>query len=168
MRKKKSFATLALLVAVLILGVGYAINSLDLNVNGDVTITPDDSNFAVKFTDSAVEGTGNTTAITDDHNATLSVKSLKTVGDTVTATYTITNESKAGINAELTGLTVTPTTGDTATGFYEATAKFGGSTAIAPDGTETLTVTVKLVKAPTEEVTGTFKVNFKANPVAAN
>lgn len=167
MRKKKSFATLALLVAVLILGVGYAISSIDLKVNGDVTISPDDANFNVEFTDATVDGTGNTATKGTGKVATLSVKSLKEVGDKVTATYTITNLSKAGINATLDGLAVTPAD-DAAKDYYKATAVFGSTNAIVPDGTETLTVTVELVKAPLEEVTGSFTVGFKANPVAAN
>lgn len=167
MRKKKSFATLALLVAVLILGVGYAISSIDLKVNGDVTISPDDSNFNVEFTDATVDGTGNTATVGTGKVATLSVKSLKEVGNKVTATYTITNLSKAGINATLDSLAVTPAD-DAAKDYYKATAVFGSTNAIVPNGTETLTVTVELVKAPLEEVTGSFAVSFKANPVAAN
>lgn len=165
MRKKKSFAALALVVAVLILGVGYAISSLDLKVNGDVTITPDDSNFSVLFTDATVDGTGNTASVGDGKTATLSVKSLKTVGDKVVATYTITNKSKAGIDAALAGLTVTPTEDD-AKAFYSAKAEFNTTDNLTPEGTATLTVTVELIKAPTTEVTGAFTVSFKANPIA--
>lgn len=166
MKKRKSFVSLALLVAVLILGVGYAINSIDLKVNGDVSISADDSNFTVEFTEATVTGDGNTATIGDKTTATLDVKSLKTVGDTITATYTITNKSKAGVSASLTEPTVAYTEGGTANGYYEATAALGTTNAIAPNGTTTLTVTVKLVKAPLDDVTGKFTVSFKANPVA--
>ena len=50
MKKKKSFVALALVVAVLVLGVGYALTTIDLKVNGDITVSPDDSNFDVNFT----------------------------------------------------------------------------------------------------------------------
>lgn len=166
MKKKKSFITLAIVAAVLLLGVGYALNAIDLTVNGDITISPDDSNFVVEFTDATVTGTGNTADKGDGKTATLHVESLKTVGDTLTATYTITNSSKAGLNADITTPTVQYAT-DTANGFYEVTSALENTTAIAPAGTKKMTVTVKLVKAPTEEVTGNFTISFKANPVAS-
>ena len=50
MKKKKSFVALALVVAVLVLGVGYALTTIDLKVNDDITVSPDDSNFDVNFT----------------------------------------------------------------------------------------------------------------------
>ncbi len=167
MKKKKSFVVLALIVAVLVLGVGYAISSVNLSVNGDVKISPDDSNFDVNFTDATVTGTNNTATKGDGKTATLHVESLKTVGDTVTATYTITNDSKAGINASLTNPTVAYTEDD-AKGFYEVTSTLADTTAIAPAGTKEMTVTVKLVKAPTDEVTGNFTISFTASPVQAN
>lgn len=166
MKKRKSFVALALLVAVLILGVGYAISTIDLSVNGDVTINPDDSNFKVEFTNAEVDGTGNTATIGDGLIATLDVKSLKTVGDTVTATYTVTNKSKAGVNATLSSPVVAYTEGGSANGYYEATGVLGTTNAITPDGNTTLTVTVKLVKAPLEDVTGKFTVSFTATPTA--
>ena len=100
MKKKKSFVALALVVAVLVLGVGYALTTIDLKVNGDITVSPDDSNFDVNFTDAKITtaGTlaGQTDAATkgDGKTATLSVKTLKTVGEKVVVEYTITNNSK--------------------------------------------------------------------------
>ena len=41
---------MVLVVAVLVLGVGYALTTIDLKVNGDITVSPDDSNFDVNFT----------------------------------------------------------------------------------------------------------------------
>ena len=168
MKKKKSFVALALVVAVLVLGVGYALTTIDLKVNGDITVSPDDSNFDVNFTDAKITtaGTlaGQTDAATkgDGKTATLSVKSLKTVGEKVVAEYTITNNSKAGINATLTNPTATKTN-DAAKDYYTVTATLENNDAIAPNGTKKLTVTVELVKAPLEEVTGAFEVTFKAS-----
>lgn len=168
MKKKKSFVALALVVAVLVLGVGYALNTIDLKVNGEITVSPDDSNFDVNFTDAKIttKGTlaGQTDAATkgDGKTATLSVKTLKTVGEKVIAEYTITNNSKAGINATLTTPTATQTD-DTAKEYYKVTAELADNVAIAPNGTKKLTVTVELVKAPLDEVTGAFEVTFKAS-----
>lgn len=168
MKKKKSFVALALVCAVLVLGVGYALTTIDLKVNGDITVSPDDSNFDVNFTDAkiTIKGTlaGQTDAATkgDGKTATLSVKSLKTVGEKVVAEYTITNNSKAGINATLSNPTATQTD-DTAKDYYTVTATLADANPIAPNGTKKLTVTVELVKAPLEEVTGNFTVAFNAS-----
>jgi hypothetical protein len=166
-KKKKSFVALALVVAVLVLGVGYALTVIDLKVNGDITISPDDSNFDVNFTDAKITTTGTLAGKTDTatqgdgKTATLSVKSLKTVGEKVVAEYTITNNSKAGINATLSNPTATQTN-DAAKEYYAVTATLENNDAIAPNGTKKLTVTVELVKAPLEEETGAFEVEFNA------
>ena len=168
MKKKKSFVALALVVAVLVLGVGYALNTIDLKVNGDITVSPDDSNFDVNFTDAKITTTGTLTGKTDTADkgngktATLSVKTLKTVGEKVVAEYTITNNSKAGINATLSNPTATQTDDD-AKDYYTVTATLADANPIAPNGTKKLTVTVELVKAPLEEVTGNFTVTFNAS-----
>lgn len=168
MKKKKSFVALALVCAVLVLGVGYALTTIDLKVNGDITVSPDDSNFDVNFTDAKITTNGTLTGKTDTADkgdgktATLSVKTLKTVGEKVVAEYTITNNSKAGINATLSNPTATQTD-DAAKDYYTVTATLADANPIAPNGTKKLTVTVELVKAPLEEVTGAFEVTFKAS-----
>ena len=168
MKKKKSFVALALFVAVLVLGVGYALTTIDLKVNGDITVSPDDSNLDVNFTDAKITTTGSLAGQTDvatkgdGKTATLSVKSLKTVGEKVVAEYTITNNSKAGINATLSNPTATQTN-DAAKDYYTVTVTLADTNPIAPNGTKKLTVTVELVKAPLDEVTGAFEVTFNAN-----
>lgn len=168
MKKKKSFVALALVVAVLVLGVGYALTTIDLKIDGDINISPDDSNFDVNFTAATITTTGTAVGKTDvategdGKTATLSVKSLKTVGEKVIAEYTITNNSKAGINATLTNPTAT-LTDDAAKEYYTVTTTFADPNPIAPNGTKKLTVTVELVKAPLEEVIGAFNITFKAN-----
>ena len=168
MKKKKSFVALALVCAVLVLGVGYALTTIELKVNGDITVSPDDSNFDVNFTDASITTAGTLTGKTDTADkgngktATLSVKTLKTVGEKVVAEYTITNNSKAGINATLSNPTATQTDDD-AKDYYTVTATLADANPIAPNGTKKLTVTVELVKAPLEEVTGNFTVTFNAS-----
>lgn len=168
MKKKKSFIALALVCAVLVLGIGYALTTIDLKVNGDITVSPDDSNFDVNFTSASITTTGSLAGQTDTatkgngKTATLSVKTLKTVGEKVIAEYTITNNSKAGINATLSNPVVTQTNDD-AKDYYTVTATLADTNPIAPNGTKKLTVTVELVKAPLEEVTGAFEVTFNAS-----
>lgn len=131
MKKKKSFVALALVVAVLVLGVGYALTTIDLKVNGDITVSPDDSNFDVNFTDASITTTGTLTGKTDTADK----------GNGKTATQT----------------------NDDAKDYYTVTATLADTNPIAPNGTKKLTVTVELVKAPLEEVTGNFTVAFNAS-----
>lgn len=167
MKKRKSVITLALIASILVLGVGYALRTIDLAADGDLKIAPDDSNFDVKITDAIVSGEGNTATVGDNLTATLHVETLKTVGDEVTATYTITNNSKAGINAKIEFANPSVTyTEDTAKGYYNVEATFDNNDSIAPTKTKTLIVKVTLVKAPLEDVTGTFKVSMTANAEA--
>lgn len=49
-RKKIKAVKMVLVVAVLVLGVGYVLTTIDLKVNDDITVSPDDSNFDVNFT----------------------------------------------------------------------------------------------------------------------
>ena len=164
---KKSFIAFTLLVAVLVLGVGYALTTIDLKVNGELTVSPDDSNFDVNFTNAVITTTGSLTGKTDTidkgngKTANLSVKTLKTVGEKVIAEYTITNNSKAGINASLSNPNVTQTA-DTAKEYYTVTAQLENANPIAPNETKKLIVTVELIKAPLNEVTGSFEISFDA------
>ena len=175
MKKRKSFAALALIVAVLILGVGYAINNVDLTVTSDVKVNADDNNFKVEFTKAIVdnEGTGNTATVGDGTEATLHVESLSAVGDIIQATYIITNNSATGIEAALSSPSITYKNPDgdsiDADEYYEVTVDFNGSVdpVLAVGEEATLRVVVKLLKAPVNDITGNFTVSFNAQPQAA-
>ena len=171
MKKNKTLLGVALLIAVLMLGVGYALTSKELQVGGEVTVATDDANFVVEFTNAEDDNaTANEATIygTDAKLASFTVTSLKAVGQTAKATYTITNSSNVGINAEI--LTATAT--ETANGEYfevTPTLKYADEDKILAVGeSATLEVLVTLTKAPVDAaVTGTFTVDFKATPKAA-
>ena len=85
---------------------------------------------------------------------------------TAVATYTVTNNSAVGINAKIAAASVTEETANSE--YYTATAKFADGTDVLAKGeTATLTVTVKLDKAPVDAITGKFTVSFTATPVTA-
>lgn len=104
MKKKKTLLGLVLLVAVLMLGIGYAAVTADvLNIKGTANAGPDDANFVVAF-DTEQEVTyekseginANATvsgAYTDETNATITVDKLTAKGEAVTAIYTVKNSS---------------------------------------------------------------------------
>lgn len=113
MKKKKNILlAVGLLVAVLGLGIGYAISTQSLTVEGTATAQEGASSFSVKFKE-ASPTTAQTT--TDDKGATLTSVvakkesdnkasmevTLTNVNDTVTATFTIENASKEGLAARV-------------------------------------------------------------------
>ena len=101
MKKKRTLTVVAMVLAVLMLGVGYAaITSVNLKIEqGSASATPDQGNFVVKFdknTQVTTTGNGTITAAYDASNellATFSVAGLTAKGQTASATYTIKNYS---------------------------------------------------------------------------
>ena len=168
MKKNKTLLGVALLIAVLMLGIGYALSTTTLTVGGTVTVDPEQTNFVVKFTDAQDDNAAaNEATIGDGTNATFTVTSLTAVGDTAVATYTVKNNSNVGINAKIAAATVNKETANSE--YYTATAKFADGTDVLEVGeSATLTVTVKLDKAPVDAaITGKFTVSFTATPEAA-
>lgn len=165
MKNKKIFIVVALLIAVLLLGIGYAaISNITLTISGKATATPADANFVVRFAEtpypSVSDGTKVTAERTDDKTATLNVTGLTAKGDTVTATYTIENAS-ADLTADLSAA-VTNNSNDT---YFKVTPTLAKSSITA--GTETtVTVEIELVKTPVEtDVSSNITVTLTAKPV---
>ena len=148
------------LASVVIIGVGYAaINSIALEITGQLAAAPSDANFTVKFTD-ASPSEGNVVAnVTGDKTATLNVSGLTAKGEKATATYTIQNTS-ADLSANLTAAASNQNTE-----YFTVSTSFS-NTSIAKGETSTLTVTVELIKTPVENtVTDTVGINIEASPV---
>ena len=101
MKKNKTLLGVALLIAVLMLGVGYALESRQLSLTGTATANPTDANFIVEFSSATANNTSDTATFTGT-SATYTVNSLTEVGQTAVGTFKIKNMSKAGINANIT------------------------------------------------------------------
>lgn len=180
MRQQRTFLLLSVIVSVLVLGIGYAaITSVTLNVNGNVTGTPDQANFNVKFAGAPTwEGSGSAVLqITGDRSATIDVSGLKTVGDSLTARFTVMNASN-DIDAIIThDVSFTNST------YFNVTASFEGldygyteqdwgsingeeSAYIAHGGyTATLVIRIELLKTPvSSEQTTAIDVSVNAAP----
>lgn len=178
MRQQRTFLLLSVIVSVLVLGIGYAaITSVTLNVNGNVTGTPDQANFNVKFAGAPTwEGSGSAVLqITGDRSATIDVSGLKTVGDSLTARFTVMNASN-DIDAVIThDVSFTNST------YFNVTASFEGlnygyteenywggdeSAYIAHGGyTATLVIKIDLIKTPvSSEQTTAIDVSVNAAP----
>lgn len=163
MKNRKVVIVTFIIVLVLLLGIGYAITDKTLTISGNVTASADDANFKVKFDNTVTPtATGDGTAsgsITNDLTAVITVSGLTTVGQKATVTYTIKNESP-DLKANL---TATPSI--TNSEYFNVTYKFAGdasTTTVNAGGNTTIAVTVELVKAPLEEVSGTATVTITA------
>lgn len=164
MKQSKTFLALAIVVAVLALGIAYAaITSVTLNVNGNVTATPDQGNFKIAFDNvnnkPTFSGTGAATlTIVDGTHATMEVTGLTKVGDAMTATFTINNTSD-DISADL---VATPSNDNTE--YFTVTATLGATTIGPKTGTTTVTVQVECIKTPIVEQKATIGVAIVATP----
>lgn len=164
MRRNKTYITMMLLVAVVMLGIGYAaIAAINLQVNGSASAEGNTENFKVKFiTEADVTPTAAvnipdatvtdyvTNVTADNLTATFTVANFDTAGQTATMTYTIRNESE-GINAALAVGTIKYNTTENSNDYFNVTAALD-NTVIAPEGTAILTVTVALTKTPIDTV----------------
>lgn len=163
MKRRNTYVGLILLLAVLMLGIGYAaMSNITLNIGGSASAIVEDENFKVKFTGTPEVSSSDVTAtITDDHNATLNVTGLSAKGDKVTATYTIENASE-----DLSASVAVPTITNSNEDYFTVTTDMSTSQTLAAGGNTTVTVTVELVKTPVDaDQTADIKVSLVASPV---
>ncbi len=94
--KKNKTAKTGIIVAILLLAVGFAAITTTLVINGTAKIVPDSENFEknVIFTDvSATEG-ATATVSEDGKTITFTTQEMKSIGDEATLTYKIQNKSQ--------------------------------------------------------------------------
>ena len=167
MKNKKTILGLVLLIAILLLGVGYAsISGLTLKIGGTAGATGNTDNFIVKFTEANAGDKCTKAEIsatdTNSRTATMEVSGLATEGDTATATFTVKNESP-DVNAVL-KVDAKEMTGTDASYFTVDATIADNGTSMAPNDTRTVTVTVKLNKTVVEDKTATINVTLSATP----
>ena len=159
---KKRTGIMGILIAILILGIGYAvITDVTVKVSGAGTISANQNNFRVKFTGTPTTtgiGTINAT-IEDDLQAKLTVTGLTKMGDTATAIYEIANESPE-LGADL----VAELKENTNSEYFKITYSLQSNT-IASGETTKLTVYVEALKTPeSEDQSTSFEVDVVASP----
>lgn len=164
MKNRKKMITTALIVLVLLLGVGYAtVSSVNLNING--TAKAETKELQV-FYDGVNSGTSAkvTTISSPDkaRTATFTVDNM-TLDETVTMTFEVKNY-ETDVNATLAAPSVTQNTNEE---YFQVTTSCNKTTLNAGD-TATITVNVKLIKTPVTEEAGstTVTVAMAASPVA--
>lgn len=169
---KKKYGVIAILIAIVFLGVGYAvISNVNLNVNGaQATVNADPANFRVKFDEESTfaysgNPAGSTVEVTrlDDINATFTINGLTKKGDKVTITYPIINDS-ADLKAALEAPTIT---NDNTDYFNVRTTSPAVGTEIAAEGgTANLVLEVEVIKTPVDDnETANITATVVASPV---
>lgn len=164
MKNKKSLLSFCLLALVLVLGVGYAVvSSVDLTIGGTAKVKGSDLKVAFNGTTSVSDEDKVTASATADAlTASIAVTDL-TLGDSVTATYTIQNK-ETDVNASIIkdSIVVDKTEYFKVTTDVDSTAK-----TIEAGETATVTVTIELIKTPvdTSDSTANITVTLKATPV---
>ena len=162
MKKTNKIIITLVIVAMLLLGIGYAaIQNITLNIEGTATADPSQSNFSVKFTGTpkVSDSTYVTAGITDDINATISVNGLTQKGQTVNAEYTVQNVS-TDISADLSVATT-----NSNTEYFTLKSELAKTSLTAGEAT-TVKVTVELTKTPIAgSVNSTIGVRLTAMPV---
>ena len=166
MKKRRTLIISLLLVATLALGIGYAALSDVLDIQGTAEISANSAQEAfnqdVYFT-KAEAGKGATASINPDNNdkGTFTATGFSQVGDEVSATYTIKNDS------EHYAANVTPKLLQNSNEeFFAISSDWASTMQTIPAGAEkTITVTVRLVKLPTAAeglTTASFNIELKA------
>ena len=166
MKKRRSLIISFLLVAALALGIGYAALSDVLDIQGTAEISAGIAEEAFNqdvYFSKAEPGTGATASINPDNNdkATFTATGFSQVGDKVTVTYTIKNDS------EHYAADVTPRLLQNSNETFFAISSDWNTTTqrIAAGGEKTITITVELIKLPTAAeglTTASFNIELTA------
>ena len=166
MRRNTKIVGGILLVAILLVAVGYAaITKVGLNIDGTAKSEANPDNFKVELIgEPQTSGDGTTTATintTDKTQGTMNVSGLNAKGQTAIATYTVKNQS-ADLSADLTAKATS--TNDE---YFEVQCSLEKTTLKAQEQT-TMTVKVKLLKTPIDETKENLSteigVNIDAEP----
>ena len=171
MKNRRNIIVAFLLCACLIVGVGYAALTDILDVTGSADVNQSAAEEAfnedIFFSAAVANEAGNTASVNADNNdkASFTANTLKGKGDKVTFTFTIKNDGD--VNA-----TVTPklnaTLGNTNPEYFSIVSDWDGATKdLAAHSEITYTLTVELLKTPTETISGSFLVELTVNSVDA-
>lgn len=171
MKNRKTVVVAFLLVAVMLLSVGYAAltDVLDITGSADVNQSAAEESFNedIHFSTAVANQTGNTASVNADNKdkASFTANTLKGKDDEVTFTFTIVNE---GDLAATVTPTLNATAGNTKPEYFDISSDWDGETkTLAAGGSLTYTVTVKLLKTPTETISGSFLIELTATSVDA-
>lgn len=109
-----------------------------------------------------------TVAYTDEYNATIDVKGLAELGDTVVVTFTVVNDS-ADLDASIAAAVLTAEDGTSAfsSAYFDVVVSDTTATIAKQGGTSTFTVTISVKKSAVDTQTISFNVDFQATALLA-
>ena len=159
--KKKSM----LILAILLMSIGFAAISTTLIINGNAKVSENNEDFSVIFTAASIDGKDVYTTAVDETKKTITFTTgeLKTLNQTSILTYEVTNNS-ANYDAEV-KVTCVPKEGTTAK--YTSIKNKLENDATIVKAKETLngTLTITLDKVATESVTEEYTCKLEFNAV---
>ena len=166
MKNRRNVVIAFMIVAVMLLGIGYAALSDTLDITGSADVNQSAAEEAfnedVYFSAAVANEVGNTASVNADNNdkASFTAATLKGKGDKVTFTFTIKNDGDVDavvtpkLNASL---------GNTNPEYFSITSDWAGeSRTLAAHSEITYTLTIELLKTPTETIHGAFHIELSA------
>ena len=159
--KRKSM----LIVAILLMSIGFAAISTTLIINGSANVSENNEDFSVIFTAASIDGNDvYSTAIDDTKKIiTFTTGELKTLNQTSILTYEVTNNS-SNYDAEV-NVTCVPKTGTTAKYTSIKNKLDNNATVVKAKSSVNGTLTVTLDKTSTEEVSEEYTCKLEFNAV---
>ena len=163
MKNRKTVVVAFLLVAVMLLGIGYAAltDVLDITGSADVNQSAAEEAFNedIYFSAAVANQTGNTASVNADNNdkASFTANTLKGKGDKATFTYTIKNDGDLAA-------TITPSiSSNTNPTYFDYYSDWNGQpTELAAGASVTYTITIELIETPTETISGSCIIELTA------
>ena len=163
MKNRKTVVVAFLLVAVMLLGIGYAALTDVLDITGSADINQSAAEEAfnedIYFSGAVANEAGNTASVNADNNdkASFTANTLKGKGDQATFTYTIKNDGDLDAS-------ITPAiSSNTNPAYFEISSDWAGATkTLAAGASITYTVTIKLIETPTETISGSCIIELTA------
>ena len=159
--KKKSM----LIVAILLMSIGFAAISTTLIINGNAKVSENNEDFSVIFTAASIDGNDVYSSAVDETKKTITftTSDLKTLNQTSILTYEVTNNS-SNYDAEV-NVTCVPKEGTTAKYTSIKNELEGNATKVLAKESVNGTLTVTLNKTATEEVREEYVCTLTLNAV---
>lgn len=176
MKNRKIIIACFLLCAALLMGIGYADLVGFLSIGTNMTMTKDDNDMQVVFTQAeiiAADATkGTATVNADTFTATVEVTGLSAKDDHITATFTMKNNTP-DVKATVKMQTLADHDAYTVTHTFDKVGEPGAdgvddkTITLTPSATYTFTVTVTLNKTVMENHSHSFAIDFDVAGSAA-
>ena len=159
--KKKSM----LIIAILLMSIGFAAISTTLIINGNAKVSENNEDFSVIFTAASIDGKDVYSTAVDDTKKTITftTSELKTLNQTSILTYEVTNNSSnydANVN-----VTCVPKTGTTAKYTSIKNKLDNDATVVKAKTSVNGTLTITLDQVSTENVTEEYTCKLEFNAV---